>query len=163
MALKLIAEGIILIALLIIYCLIGIRGGAVGMVFLYDKKVQDRSVELGLITREAIRKNAILFKAIGIASYAAYAIICAYVINGAQGFLEGFWQILTILLICSIGDRLIIDELWVCRTRAWVIPGTEEFMPYISRRDKCRKWIFGTVGMAVIAAVLSGIMTIFGK
>ena len=67
MALKLIAEGIILIALLIIYCLIGIRGGAVGMVFLYDKKVQDRSVELGLITREAIRKNAILFKAIGIA------------------------------------------------------------------------------------------------
>jgi hypothetical protein len=48
MILKVIIEGLILGALLWLYCAIGIRNGAVGMVFLYHKDVQDRvrSVEL---------------------------------------------------------------------------------------------------------------------
>lgn len=44
---------------------------------------------------------------------------------------------------------------------AWTIPGTEDLKPYINREDKCRKWLAGTVGMVVIAAMLSGIMLLF--
>jgi len=55
-------------------------------------------------------------------------------------------------------DRLLIDEYWVGHTKAWIIPGTEDLHPYITASDKKKKWIMGTVGMAVIAAVLSGIM-----
>ena len=58
-------------------------------------------------------------------------------------------------------DRFVIDEWWVGHTSAWDIPGTEDLKPYITARDKCAKWFFGTVGMAVIAAILAGIMTIF--
>ena len=58
-------------------------------------------------------------------------------------------------------DRLLIDDFWVGHTGAWTIPGTEDLKPYITAKDKCRKWIFGTVGMGVIAAALSGIMTLF--
>ena len=58
-------------------------------------------------------------------------------------------------------DRFLIDEWWVGHTKAWTIPGTEDLKPYITAADKRRKWTFGTVGIAVIAAILSGIMLIF--
>ena len=37
-------------------------------------------------------------------------------------------------------------------------PGHWDLRPYITASDKKKKWIMGTVGMAVIAAVLSGTM-----
>ena len=40
----------------------------------------------------------------------------------------------------------------------WIIPGTEDLKPYITAKDKKKKCIMGTVGMALIAAILSGIM-----
>ena len=48
--------------------------------------------------------------------------------------------------------------MWLLYTKAWIIPGTEDLRPYITAKDKKQKWIMGTVGMALIAAVLSGIM-----
>ena len=44
---------------------------------------------------------------------------------------------------------------------AWEIPGTEDLKPYITAKDKGKKWLFGTVGMAVISAVLAAIMSVF--
>ena len=58
-------------------------------------------------------------------------------------------------------DRFLIDDYWVGHTKAWTIPGTEDLEPYITAKDKQKKWLFGTVGMAVIAAVLAAMMTIF--
>ena len=52
MAVKIIVEGVLLGALLALFCAVGIRGGAVNMVFLYHRDVQDRCVENGLITRK---------------------------------------------------------------------------------------------------------------
>lgn len=46
------------------------------------------------------------------------------------------------------------------RFKFMCIPGTEELKPYITGADKRKKWIMGTVGMAVIAAILSGIATL---
>lgn len=57
-------------------------------------------------------------------------------------------------------DRFLVDDFWVGHTNAWVIPGTEDLKPYITAKDKRKKWVFGTVGMAVIAAVLSAIMAV---
>ena len=60
-------------------------------------------------------------------------------------------------------DRFLIDEYWVGHTRAWIIPGAEDLRPYSTAKDKKRKWIMGTVGMAIIAAVLSGLMALILK
>ncbi len=125
-----ILEGFGLGALLFIYCLIGIHGGAVNMVFLYHKDVQEKAIELGLITRKKITIRAVLFKVFGIITYIAYSIIFVYLVNGARGFLEGFLELLIILSICNLIDRIFIDELWVGHTKMWVIPGTEHLMPY---------------------------------
>lgn len=63
-----------------------------------------------------------------------------------------------ILSVMNLIDRFLIDEYWVGHTKAWIIPRTEDLRPYITASDKKKKWIMGTVGMAVIAAGLSGIM-----
>ena len=157
MLLQTILEGLGLGALLAAVCAVGIRKGAVGMVHLYDQKVQERCMALGLTTKEKIKRNALRFKAICIPMYLAYVLLCVYAVNGAQTFWSDFWQCFVILSVMNLIDRFGIDGYWVGHTRAWVIPGTEDLMPYISKADKQKKWLFGTVGMAVISLILAAI------
>ena len=162
-ALKLVLEGLGLGFLLYLICAIGIRNGAVGMVHLYDQKVQERVVQLGLSTADEIRKRSVLFRSLCLPGYLIYVLICVYVINGARGFFEGFWQGFVILFMMNLIDRFLIDEYWVGHTKAWIIPGTEDLRPYITAKDKKKKWIMGTVGMALLAAILAGIMALILK
>ena len=162
-ALKLILEGLGLGFLLYLICAIGIRNGAVGMVHLYDQKVQERVVALGLTTAEEIRKRSVLFRSLCLPGYLIYVLLCVYAINGALGFWPGFWQGFVILSVMNLIDRFLIDDYWVGHTKAWIIPGTEDLRPYITTKDKKQKWIMGTVGMAFIAAVLAGIMAVILK
>ena len=83
--------------------------------------------------------------------------------NLVQRSLAGFWQMLVILSVMNLMDRFLVDELWVGHTNAWTIPGTEDLKPYITARDKAKKWLFGTIGMAVISAALAAIMMLFMK
>ena len=156
---KLIMEGLGLGFLLYLICAIGIRNGAIGMVHLYDLKVQERVIQLGMTTQEAIQRRSTLFRGLCLTAYIAYVLVCVWVINGIRGFWPGFWQGFVILSVMNLIDRLLIDEYWVGHTRDWIIPGTEDLRPYISASDKKKKWIMGTVGMAVIAAVLSAVMS----
>lgn len=158
---KLVIEGLLLGVLLVAVCVIGIHGGAVNMVHLYSKEVQERCIKNGLITRKRIRRNSLLFKAFCIPCYIVYLLVAVYAINGARGFAEGFWQMFLILSIMNIIDRFLIDDYWVGCTEAWTIPGTEDLKPYITAEDKRKKWLFGTAGMALIAALLSFVMTLF--
>ena len=162
-ALKLILEGLGLGFLLYLICAIGIRNGAIGMVHLYDQKVQERVVQLGLTTAEEVRKRSVRFRSLCLPGYLIYVLICVYVINGARGFFAEFWQGFVILFIMNLIDRFLIDEYWVGHTKAWIIPGTEDLRPYITAKDKKKKWIMGTVGMALLAAILSGIMALMLK
>ena len=155
---KVLLEGLGLGVLLVLVCLFGIRNGAVGMVHLYEAEVQSRVVTLGLTTKEKIERNKKLFKAVCLPGYIAYVLMCVYAINGARGFLTPFWQLLVILSAMNLIDRFLIDDYWVGHTKAWTIPGTEDLKPYINAAAKRKKWLFGTVGMVVISAVLSGIM-----
>ena len=163
MIIKIIIEGLILGALLAAFCAIGIREGAVNMVFLYHQDVQDRCIDNGLITKDKIKRNQAVFKSLGIPLYFVYVLVAAYAVNGARGFWPGFWQMFAILSIVNLIDRLLIDEYWVGHTDVWDIPGTEDMKPYINAKDKVGKWLFGTIGFAVICAVLSGIMTLVVK
>ena len=157
---KIVIEGMLLGALLVLVCAIGIRNGAVNMVFLYHQDVQDRCVKNGLITQEKIKQNRTLFKSLGIPLYFIFVLVSTYAVNGARGFWPGFWQIFAILSIMNLIDRLFIDEYCVGHTKAWEILGTEDMKPYINTKDKIGKWLMGTVGFAILSAVLSGIMAL---
>ena len=160
MLLQAILEGLGLGVLLVLVCAVGIHEGAVGMVHLYSPEVQERCVRLGLTTREKIWRNRVRFKLLCIPGYLAYVLAFVYAVNGARGFAAGFWQLMLILSVMNLIDRFLIDGYWVGHTKAWTIPGTEDLKPYITAKDKAKKWLFGTAGMAVIAAALSGIMAL---
>ncbi len=89
-----IIEGFVVCLILLVACVVGIANGAVNLVFLYEKEVQEKAVETGLITREKIKRNQLLFMLFGMLPCWIFMICSVYWINGARGFFEGFWQIL---------------------------------------------------------------------
>ena len=83
-----------------------------------------------------------IFKAVCVPGYIAYVLVCVYGINGAKGFVQGFWQLLVILSVMNLMDRLLVDGYWVGHTNAWTISGTEDLKPYITEKDKQKKMAF---------------------
>ena len=151
-------EGIVMCFVLLIICVIGIANGPVGLVVFYEQEVKDRVVELGLTTEEKIKKTSIITMIALFVPMIVLVPLMVYGINGASGFLEGFWQMLVILLISGLFDRLFIDWWWVGHTKAWIIPGTEDLMPYIYGKVLVKKWLGTLIGFPILAAILAGIM-----
>ena len=156
-------EGLVACLLLLITCVVGIANGPVNLVCLYEKEVQNRVIEKGLITKEMINRNANYFRLFGILPFFIFVLVSVYVVNDTRGFREGFWQISVILLIEGLFDRLFIDWYWVGKTKAWIIPGTEDLMPYIYGKTLIGKWLFTLIGYPLIAAFLSFIMSFILK
>lgn len=156
-----IIEGMGACFILLMICVIGIADGAVGLVHLYEKEVRERVIEQGLTTPDKIKKNAICFKIFGIMIPLIFVVASVYGVNGARGFGAGFWQISLILMMQGLFDRFFIDWYWVGKTKAWIIPGTEDLMPYIYGKALIGKRIVTIIGCPVIAAVLSAAMTLF--
>lgn len=154
----LITEGILMCFVLLMVCVIGIANGPVGLVVLYEDDVQQRVVELGLTTKEKIRKN---FMLCSIALFVPMFILpplMVYGINGATGFWDGFWQMSVILWIQGLFDRFFVDWYWVGHTKAWEIPGTEDLKPYIPTKVLVRKWLGTVILNPIIAAIVAGVM-----
>lgn len=153
-----ILEGIVMCFVLLIICVIGIANGPVGLVVFYEQEVKDRVVELGLTTMEKIRKTSVITLAALFIPMLVLVPFMVYGINGATGFWNGYWQMLAILMISGLFDRIFIDWWWVGHTKAWVIPGTEDLMPYIYGKTLVKKWLGTVVGFPILAAILAGVM-----
>lgn len=155
----LVFEGIVMSFVLLVVCVVGIANGPVGLVNFYEPEVQERVVELGLTTRGRIKRNATLA---GIALFVPALLLVPYMvygINGARGFAEGFAQMAAISYIFGLFDRIFIDWWWVGHTRAWIIPGTEDLMPYIAGRTLVGKWLGTLVGFPALYALIAWLMT----
>ena len=153
-----IIEGLVACLMVLLACVIGISNGAVNMVCLYEKEVQKRVIERKLITEKKIKRNAILFN-IWLPFFITFTLVSVYVVNGARGFWDGFWQILVIIMMEGLFDRLFIDLFWVGHTKAWTIEGTEDLKPYIYGKTLILKWIYTIVGYPVLAAVFAALMS----
>ena len=143
---------------LLLVCVVGIRNGAVGLVTFYENDVQDRVVELGLTTRERIKKASALS---GLALFIPLLTVVPAVVwlyNGVNGFWDGFFQLTVIYMIMNLFDRLFVDGFWVGHTKTWEIPGTEDLKPYIPAKHHLTKWVGTCVGFPLLAAIISGVM-----
>lgn len=156
----LILEAIVMCFILLLYCAVGIANGPVGLVVLYEEDVQARVVELGLTTKEKIKKSFIVSCIVLFLPLVTLTPAFVYGINGATGFWDGFWQMLVILWIMGLFDRIFIDWYWVGHTKAWIIPGTEDMQPYIPKKVLIRKWVGTVIGYPLIAAAIAGVMTL---
>ncbi len=151
-------EGIFMAFWLLFICVVGIANGPVGLVVFYEKDVQDRVIELGLTTKERIKKTSILTSlAMFIPALFLVPAVVRFV-NGVDGFLDGFIQMIVIYMIMNLFDRLFIDLYWVGHTKAWDIPGTEDLKPYIPVSVAVRKWVGAIVGYTALAAAASGVL-----
>ena len=154
-------EGLILSFWLLLICVVGIaKDGPVGLVVFYEQEVQDRVIELGLTTKERIKKISIISTmALFLPMVTVFPAI-VYFYNGVNGFRDCFIQLAVIYLIAGLFDRLFIDWWWVGHTKAWIIPGTEEFMPYIYGKTLVGKWVGTLIGFPILAAIISGVITL---
>ena len=151
-------EGIVMCFVLLIICVVGIANGPVGLVVFYEQEVKDRVVELGLTTKEKIQKTSIITVIALFVPMLVLVPLMVYGINGAKGFWDGYWQMLAILMVSGLFDRIFIDWWWVGHTKVWIIPGTEDLMPYIYGKTLVRKWLGTVVGFPILAAILAGVM-----
>lgn len=151
-------EGLILSLCLYLACAYGIRDGAVNMVYLYTQDVQERVVELGMTTKEKIQTGSKRFKILGLLFYFVYVMICVFVINGARGFQQTFIQFVLITWIMGVFDRIVVDTIWVGHTKAWIIPGTEDLMPYIPVKIHIMKWISTLCVYPALGALICWVM-----
>lgn len=152
-------EGIVLCFILLLVCVINIQNGPVGGVHYYEKPVQERVVQLGLITGDQIKRNRACSGVVLMSALLIMAPFMVFSVNGATGFKEGFIQLLVMFWECGIFDRIFIDWYWVGHTKAWVIPGTEDLMPYIHKESWIKKIGLTIVLYPALAALLAWICT----
>lgn len=157
----LLVETIVMCFALLIVCVVGIANGPAGLVVLYEDDVQKRVVELGYMTQAQIRKSFIITCIALFLPMFVLAPLMVYGLNGAVGFMDGFWQMSVILVLSGLFDRFFIDWYWVGKTKAWIIPGTEDLQPYIPKNVLIRKWLGTLVLNPAIAAAVAGIVSLF--
>jgi len=157
----LVLECIVICFILFLPCVVVIANGIHNGAFLFEKDVQERVIQMGLITKEKIDRNRKLFKICTMVVMIAFVLWAVYGINGARGFITPFLQIYALTMAEGLFDRFFIDAYWVGHTKAWTIPGTEDLKPYIPKKTLIIKWLIVIVGNPLIAAFLSGIMFLF--
>ena len=157
-------EGVVVCFILLVPCVVAIAYGVERAAFLYEQDVQERVIQMGLVTRERLGRNQKLFKIVTITVLLCFVLWAVYGVNGARGFWQPFWQIWALAMAEGLFDRFFIDWYWVGRTKAWEIPGTEDLKPYIPKKTKLRKWAVTIIGNPLIAAFLAGILfPFFGR
>ena len=150
-----ILEAVVMCFVLLIICVVGMANGPEGMVFFYEKEVQERVIELGLMTEEKIRKRkTVTFFALMIPQFLLVPYM-VYGINGAKDAGTAAFQMIVIYLISGLFDRIFIDWYWVGKTKAWIIPGTEDLMPYIYGKTLIGKWLSTAIGFPVLAVLIA--------
>lgn len=154
-------EGLIMCFILLLVCVIGIKNGPVGLVCMYEKDVQERCIELGLTTKEKIKKATILSSIFLYGSIIILIPLMVYFINGTRGFWNLYFEMVIIILIMGLFDRLFVDWYWVGHTKAWEIKGTEDLKPYIPPKTLIGKWLVTLVGFPIITFILTWIIELF--
>lgn len=151
-------EGLVLCFILLLICVIGIANGPVGLVIFYEQDVKDRVVELGLTTKEKIRKTNLIASAALFIPNLFLVPAVVYGINGAREYGDLFWQMSIIFWIEGLFDRFFIDWYWVEHTNAWLIPGTEDLMPYIPKKTLLMKWVSTVFAYPAYAGIAAGLI-----
>ena len=131
--------------------------GPVGGAFYYEQDIQDRLVELGLITHERIARRRMVAVASGLVAMLAVLFTCVCVVNGARRYVEITWQTYVLYALMETFDCVAIDTWWVALSGWWDIPGTEglraSYKDWRARmRIKAPRIYLGGIPLALVLA-----------
>ena len=154
----------------VIYCLlfilmvkIGVGNNALNGLYIYPKAVRERVYELGLTDRQTVKKKKIIFMtAFYIVMMTAILLIIG-LWNSVRDFWTAYIQALVMLEVMNWFDGIVIDKIWVAKSRFWVIAGTED-IPFVQTwKQVLKKRIILSLIWIVGAAVIAGLdVMIFG-
>ena len=82
----LVLECMVICFILLIPCVVAIANGVEQAAFLFEKDVQDRVVQMGLVTQERLNRNRKTFKLATLTVMVAFVLWAVYGVNGARGF-----------------------------------------------------------------------------
>ncbi len=129
MVIKIIAEILILWVIYAIYMEILVRRrGPIGGVFFYPKVIQNRVMELNLITEKELKNRRLYAYILLIAWMIIIPMIMIVFINGARTYIDCCMQFCILFLGAEFYDWLFIDTIWVALSDWWIIPGTEDLL-----------------------------------
>lgn len=151
---------------LALYCLLftamvklSVLGGAADGLFYYPKPVQERAIALGLSTRETIDRR---FRRFMTAFYLVMAAALVLIIgwwNHISAFWPAYCQALLFLEVMNVYDGIVIDKLWVGRSKFWILPGLED-IPFVQTwkqvlKKRCKLALVWVAGAALIAGLVT--------
>ncbi len=126
-----------LVIQLVLYCLLftgmvkySVRGGALDGLYFYPKSVQERAIEIGLVTRETIAKKRRNFMILFYLVMLTALLLIIGLWNQIDSFKTAYLQALLFLEVMNWYDGIVIDKLWVGHSKFWIIAGTED-LPFV--------------------------------
>jgi hypothetical protein len=140
-----------------------VRGGAVNGLFYYPKTVQERAFEIGLSTREEMKKKRKVFMT---EFYAVMGIALVLIIalwNHVTDFKTAYLQALLFLEVMNWYDGIVIDKIWVGHSKFWILPGCEDLSFVQTWKQMFKKRIILTLIWVAGAAVVAGIVVLISR
>ena len=142
MAGKLIIEILILWIIYALYMAILVhKRGPLGGIFFYPKVMQERVIEIGLMTEKKLKRRRTFAYILLLALMILVPGFMILRINGAQTYFSCCWQFYVLFLGAEFYDWLFIDTFWVALSDWWLITGTED-LDHIWHTTEAKKWKF---------------------
>ena len=121
-------EAVVLCVLFHLVIWLQTRKDPAKIIYSYPPAIVERYIELGKIpdkknpsTMERVKKKWPAAIVIGILLGAI-----VYLVNGSRSFLNGFLISYGLWLIVDWYDAVVLDILWFCHSKVWILPGTED-------------------------------------
>lgn len=164
MVIKIVIEAIIYtlvysLAMLTIFKVQGIRR----QLYNYPPAIRDRAIEKGITTQQEMDTNAKKNKLVGTLLMIVLCVLITCAVNRQYTFFAGFVQTYIFLNAFSLFDALVIDTIWFCHSKWWVIPGTEDMTEAYHDYAFHWKWFFlGLLLSLPLAVINGGIVVLIG-
>ena len=140
------------------------RRGPIGGIFFYPKVMQERVIELGLITAEVLKRRRNYACVLLLTWMILVPLVMIVFVNGARSFWDCFWQYYVLFLGAEFFDWLVIDTIWVALSDWWLIPGTEDLND-TWHSTKVKRWkLVKLIPLSVpVAAIVGGLYWLIGR
>ena len=148
-----------------LYMAILVHGrGPIGGIFFYPKAMQDRVVELGLISDRELKSRRRFAYILLIAWMLLIPLIMIVFVNSARSYWDCCWQFYALFLGAEFFDWLVIDTIWVALSDWWLIPGTED-LNGTWHSVHVKQWkMVGLIPISIpIAAIVGGLYWLIGR
>ena len=160
----------LLIIQLILYCLLfflmvkaAVKDNGMNCLYFYPPAFIDEAARRGLADKDETMKRGKRFMVPFCIIMLVVLVLIIAVWNRVTTFTAAYWQAVLFLVVMNWFDGLVIDGLWVRRSKIWRIAGMEG-IPYAKPWNTILvRRSLGTVVYLVLALAIAGIVVLLGK